>query len=69
MITPADCRQKSLTKPCRSPDIFARAFVRSGSVTVRADTNPSSIIFCDTPTAAISGLVKTVAATVRNRIG
>jgi hypothetical protein len=69
ITTPVDLRQKILTKPCRRPDIFARALVRSGSMMVRALNEPSSIADCGTPTAAISGLVNTVAATVRNRIG
>ncbi|COY38657.1 Uncharacterised protein [Mycobacterium tuberculosis] len=43
--------------------------VRNGSMMVRAATEPASMTDCGTPTAAISGLVKTVAATVRNRIG
>ena len=58
-----------MTKPRRSSDIFARALVVSGSISVRAGTVPSSIAVCGTPTAAISGLVNTAAATVRSRIG
>jgi Zn-dependent M28 family amino/carboxypeptidase len=62
-------RQKILTKPRRSSDIFALALVVSGSIRVRAGTAPLSIAVCGTPTAAISGRVNTAAATVRNRIG
>ena len=40
----------------------------AGTVTF-AGTVPSSIAVCGTPTAAISGRVKTAAATVRNRMG
>jgi len=69
MITPADCRQKSLTKTLPQPGHLRSRIRPQRSMTVRSRHNPSSIIYCDTPTAAISGLVKTVAATVRNRIG
>ncbi len=62
-------RQKIFTNPCRSNDIFARALVLSGSISVRAATLPSSIAFCGMPTAPISGRVNVADATVRSRIG
>ena len=43
MITPVAGRQNSFTKPRRRPCIFARAFVASGSMIVRAGTSPESI--------------------------
>ena len=46
---------EDLHKPRRSPLIFARALVASGSITVRAGYSPESIAFCETPTVAISG--------------
>ena len=69
ITTPVAGRQKILTKPRRSSDIFALALVDSGSVMVRAATEPLSMAVCGTPTAAISGRVKVADATVRNRIG
>src|SRR5690349_22116408 len=69
ITTPVAGRQKILTKPRRSSDIFALALVVSGNINVRAGTVPSSILVCGTPTAAISGRVNTAAATVRRRMG
>ena len=69
ITTPVAGRQKIFTKPRRRLDILARALVFSGSMIVRAGTDPSSIFACGTPTAAISGRVNTAAATVRSLIG
>ena len=69
ITTPVAGRQKILTNPRRSSDILALALVLSGSVIVRAGTEPSSIADCGTPTAAISGRVNVAEATVRSRIG
>ena len=41
----------------------------SGSLTTRAGTSPRSTARCETPTVAISGSVKIVAATWLSRIG
>jgi hypothetical protein len=67
-ITPVAWRAKSLTKPsCRSP-ILARALVASGSCTTSTSGFSGSAFSC-MPTVAISGWVKTLAATVLSRIG
>ena len=54
---------EEFTKPCRSPDILARALVCNGNLMVRANTDPLSMADCGIPTAAISGRVNTAAAT------
>ena len=54
ITAPVAGRQKILT-PRRNSDILALALVFSGSISVRAGTDPSSILPCGTPTAAISG--------------
>ena len=59
----------SLTKPSRKPAILARGLVASGSFWVRAAISPASTARCETPTVAISGSVKMVAATWPSRIG
>ncbi len=51
------------------PAIFARALRASGNFTARASTSPASTTRCDTPTAATSGSVNTLAATIDNRSG
>ena len=51
---------KSLTKPSRTPCILARALPASGRVTTSAWISPASTAFCDQPTVAISGEVKTL---------
>ena len=48
---------------------MARGFVASGSMIVRAGTSPESIACWLMPTLAISGVVKTFAATVLSLIG
>ena len=62
-------RQKTFTKPCSIPSIFARALVASGRITASARTSPESICAWVTPTVAISGSVKTVLDTVASRSG
>src|ERR687885_555158 len=66
---PVPGRQNSFTNPCSIACIFARALVASGNVTVCAWTAPDSTAVCPTPTVAISGWVKTFAATVARRSG
>jgi hypothetical protein len=68
-ITPVPGLVNSLTKPSRKPAILARGLVASGSVWLRAETSPALTARCETPTVAISGLVKMVAATWFRRIG
>ncbi len=72
-ITPVPGLVNSLTKPSRKPAILARGLVASGSFWVRAlpipGTSPASTARCETPTVAISGSVKMVAATWPSRIG
>src|SRR5216683_4509120 len=67
--TPVPGRAKSLMNPSLKPAIFARALVASGSFTTRAATSPASTAWCVTPTVAISGSVKMVAATWLSLIG
>ncbi len=62
-------RANSLTKPSRKPCILARALVASGSLTMAASTCPESTAAWLTPTVAISGSVKIVAATWLSRSG
>ncbi len=60
---PVPGRQNSFTKPSRTPCIFARALVASGSMTVGCDLAGVDVR-CDQPTVAISGAVNTLDATV-----
>ena len=68
MTTPVDRRVNSFTKPSRRSLILARALVASGSRTTSMSWS-SVIDFSWTPTVAISGWVKTLAATVFSLIG
>ena len=68
MTTPVERRVNSFTKPSRRSLILARAFVASGSRTTSMSWS-SVIVFSWTPTVAISGWVKTLAATVFSLIG
>ena len=67
--TPVPGLVNSLTKPSRKPAILARGFVASGSFSTRAETSPAVTARCETPTVAISGSVKMVAATWPSRSG
>ena len=60
---PVPGRQKSLTKPSRTPCILARGLPPSGSITTSAWISPASTACCDQPTVAISGAVKTLEET------
>ena len=60
---PVPGRQNSFTKPSRTPCILARGLPDSGSITTSACISPASTAFCDQPTVAISGAVKTLEET------
>ena len=62
-------RAYSFTNPSRTSAILARGLPASGSLTTAAATSPESTALCGTPTVAISGSVKIVAATWLIRIG
>jgi hypothetical protein len=63
-------RAMSLTNPSRKPCILALALVASGSLTRTASgISPEATAFSGTPTVAISGSVKIVAATFLSRSG
>ena len=66
---PVPGRAKIFTNPSRIPAIFARGLVASGCFTTRTGTSPRSTAACETPTDAISGSVKIVAATWLSLMG